>query len=55
MYRGKYKQLSGGHKLCVERRATKSLEMNPNCKANANEIVKQVMDKCYNDAKPFDD
>lgn len=54
IYRGKYARYAGGKKACVERRATSSVQMNPNCGASAGDVVRHVFDKCYMDSAPFD-
>jgi len=38
----------------VNRRATTSVQMNPNCGTHAGDIVRHVFDKCYQDNAPFD-
>jgi hypothetical protein len=55
IFRGKLNRLSGGQKDCVQRRATKSLQMNPNCKAIADKAVSDAFATCYADQCPLDD
>lgn len=46
--------ISGQHQECVKRRATLSVNMNPNCAGNAREAVDKVYDVCFKDTAPFD-
>ncbi|KAF9428856.1 Mitochondrial inner membrane protease atp23 [Podila epigama] len=45
------------HQACVKRRATLSVEANPNCpsRAAAEKAVNAVFESCYNDTRPFDE
>ncbi|KAF9350809.1 Mitochondrial inner membrane protease atp23 [Mortierella sp. AD094] len=45
------------HQECVKRRATLSVEANPNCpsRAAAERAVNAVFESCYNDTRPFDE
>ncbi|KAF9305421.1 Mitochondrial inner membrane protease atp23 [Mortierella antarctica] len=45
------------HQECVKRRATLSVQANPNCtsRAAAEKAVNAVFDSCYNDTRPFDE
>ncbi len=54
LYRGKT-TIRGGQAECVERRATKSVAMNPNCKDVAKEAIKAAFVTCRADKAPFDD
>ena len=53
LYRGKT-TIRGGQAECVERRATKSVAMNPNCKDVAADAVKAAFKTCRADKAPFD-
>ena len=50
--RGNFK-ITGGHKICTERRAKLSLELDPVCKDKADDYIKSVFPSCYNDKSPF--
>ncbi|KAJ1434525.1 peptidase M76 [Ochromonadaceae sp. CCMP2298] len=55
VFRGKLKRLAGGQKDCVQRRAIKSLQMNPNCQAIADKAVSDAFTECYADQCPLVD
>jgi inner membrane protease ATP23 len=54
LYRG-HKTIQAGHQECVKRRAQKSLEANPHCKAIAADAVKASFLSCYNDKAPLEE
>mmetsp|Transcript_2329 Transcript_2329/g.3672 ORF Transcript_2329/g.3672 Transcript_2329/m.3672 type:complete len:220 (+) Transcript_2329:56-715(+) len=53
VFRGQFRNISGGKADCVSRRAAKSVEMNPNCRTSAKKVVNEVFDSCYSDGLPL--
>ncbi|CCE64427.1 hypothetical protein TPHA_0H02230 [Tetrapisispora phaffii CBS 4417] len=49
--------IAKGHQECVKRRAVLSLMGNPNCKdkKQAELVVDEVWESCFNDTRPFED
>jgi mitochondrial inner membrane protease ATP23 len=45
------------HQTCVRRRAALSVSANPYCdsKEQAEKIVNEVFESCWNDTRPFDE
>ncbi|EDO15441.1 hypothetical protein Kpol_1027p15 [Vanderwaltozyma polyspora DSM 70294] len=50
-------KIANGHQECVKRRAILSVMGNPNCKdrAEAELVVNEVWDSCFNDTRPFEE
>lgn len=53
---GNIKTFRKHHQECVKRRATISVQGNPNCKSKeqAEAIVEEVFNSCFNDFRPFE-
>ncbi|ODV93632.1 hypothetical protein PACTADRAFT_51408 [Pachysolen tannophilus NRRL Y-2460] len=56
-WRAAIKNFSRGHQACVKRRAILSVQANPNChgKEEAEKIVNEVWESCFNDTRPFEE
>ncbi|ANZ74443.1 BA75_00499T0 [Komagataella pastoris] len=55
-WRSSISRFNSGHQDCVRRRAVLSLQANPNCKDKdqAQSIVDEVFESCFNDTRPFE-
>ena len=52
--KGKISKFAGHGAECTKRRATLSVQANPNCREKAREYVDAAFERCYKDTFPFD-